>query len=241
MAYTYNTYLGYIATLAPTQTNDPNFIAIQNMMIDDAEQRCYRALNLLDETVRDTSATLTTSSRNFTLPTTNGTFISVEILNVITPFGTSNADSGTRNPLTPASKEMLDALYPNTTGSTVPIWFAPVTQDTFIVSPFPDQAYNVEVVGVQRPTPLYTSQTTSPLSVFFPDLFVAASMVFLTAYQQNFGAAGVDNPRQGVTWDQHYNELLTDAKTEEARKRFLADRYQSQPIVTGKGEGPSRV
>lgn len=235
MSYNYTTYLSYIAGLMPTQITDANFVAIQNMMIDDAEQRCYRALNLLDETVRDSSATFTLSSRTFTLPTTNGTFINVEQMNVITPSGTSNADSGTRNPMTVTSKELLDALWPSTNGSTVPVYFAPITQDTFIVGPFPDQTYNVEVVGVQRPTPLYTSQTTSPLSVFFPDLFVAASMVFISGYMHNFGAGGIDDPKMGVSWEQHYNALLKDAQTEESRKRFLADRYQSQPIVTGKG------
>jgi hypothetical protein len=230
MAYTYTQYISYMQTLAPTNSSDTNFAAIQNMMIDDAEQRCYRALNLLDETVRDSSATLTISSRNFTLPTTNGTFISVEQFNVITPVGTSNADSGTRNPMTAASKEFLDALWPSSTGSTVPQYFAPITQDTFIVAPFPDQGYNVEVVGVQRPTPLYISQTTSPLSVYFPDLFVAASMVFLTGYQRDYGKMS-DDPQAAVSWEQHYNSLLTDAKTEEARKRFLADRYESSPPV----------
>lgn len=234
MSYTYSTYLSYIATLAPTQVTDPNFVAIQNMMIDDAEMRCYRALNLLDETVRDSSATLTTGTRTFSLPTTNGTFISVEQFNVITPVGVSVADNGTRNPMTAASKETLDALWPNATGSTVPVYFAPVTQDTFIVAPFPDMAYNVEVVGVQRPTPLYTSQTTSPLSVYFPDLFVAASMVFFSSYQRDFGQ-GADDPKMAVTWESHYQALLADAKTEEARKRFLADRYQSEPMMTGKG------
>ena len=127
---------------------------------------------------------------------------------------------------------MIDALWPSSTGSTVPIYFAPIGQDTFIVAPFPDQTYNVEVVGAVRPTPLYTSQTTSPLTVFFPDLFVAASMVFATGYQRNFGAS-VDDPQAGVNWESHYKNLLMDAKTEEARKRFLAVRYQSDPPTQG--------
>lgn len=234
MAYTWTQYLSYMATMAPTTLTDPNFQAVQNLMVDYAEQRCYRDLNLLDETVRDSSATFTASSRTFALPSTNGTFISVEQFNVITPVGTSAADSGTRNPMTAASKEMIDALWPSSTGSTVPLYFAPVTQDSFAVGPFPDKAYNVEVVGVVRPTPLYTSQSTSPLSVFFPDLFVSASMVFLAGYQKNFGEMA-DDGKSAVSWETQYNTLLKSAVTEESRKRFLADRYQSQPIVTGKG------
>jgi len=235
MSYTYTGYLNYMVTLAPTQLTDPNFQAIQNLMIDYSEQRCYRDLNLLDETVTDSSATLTTGTRAFSLPTANGTFISIEQMNVITPLGASTPDSGTRSPMTATSKEFLDAFFPVATYSAVPAYFAPVTQDSFLVGPFPDSAYNIEVVGVQRPTPLYTSQTTSPLSVFFPDLFVAASMVFLTGYQRDFGKMS-DDPQASVSWEQQYNLLLKGALTEEARKRFLADRYQSQPIVTGKGQ-----
>jgi len=224
MSLTYSQYLSSIANLMVVPTNDPGFQAMQNNMIDDAELRLYRALNLLDETVKDTTL-LTTGTRVFSLPITNGTFISVEQINVITPAGTTVPDNGTRNPVLASSKEMLDFLWPSATGSTVPTYFAPLTQDTFIVAPFPDQAYTVEVVGVQRPQPLYVSQTTSPLSVYFPDLFVAASMVFAAGYQRNFGAQS-DNPQMSQSWEAHYNALLNDAKTEEARKRFLADRYQ---------------
>jgi hypothetical protein len=233
MSLTYSSYVTSIANLMAVPVSDANFGTMLPNMIDDAELRCYRALNLLDETVRDSSATFTASSRNFTLPTTNGTFINVEQFNVITPAGISSADSGTRNPMTAASKEMIDALWPSSTGSTVPLYFAAVSQDTFIVAPFPDQPYNVEVVGVQRPKPLSVSQATSPLSVFFPDLFIAASMVFATGYQRNFGAS-VDDPQAGVNWESHYKNLLTDAKTEESRKRFLAVRYQSDPPTPGK-------
>lgn len=231
MSLTYTDYVNTIANLLVVPTSDTRFITDLPSIIDYAELRSYRALNLLDETVRDASATLTIGSRDFTLPSTNGTFVNVEQFNVITPSGISSPDSGTRNPMTAGSKEMLDALYPSSTGSTVPLYFAAVTQDTFIVAPFPDAAYNIEVVGVQRPTPLYVSQTTSPLSVYFPDLFVAASMVRASGLQKNYGA-GADDPQQPGNWEAQFKNLLTDAKTEESRKRFLAVRYQTDPTPT---------
>ncbi len=217
---TYATYVSSIANLMVVPTTDPNFLTMLPNMLDDAELRIQRDLQLLDDTVRDSTATFTPGTRTFTLPTDIGTYIGVDQLNVITPFGTSNPDSGTRNPVVKASRDLLDALYPSSNGSTVPKFFAPITQDTFIFGPFPDQAYNVEVVGTQRFTPLYVSQTTSPISVFFPDLLIAASMKFATGYQRNFGA-GSDDPQMAGSWENHYQTLLKSAETEEDRKKFL--------------------
>lgn len=220
MTLTYTQYVTDIANLMVVPTSDANFQTMLPNMLDDAELRLQRDLDLVDSTVRDSSATLTTGTRNFTLPTTNGTFIVVDQLNIITPVGTTNAESGTRVPLIPASIDLLDALWPSSSGSTVPQYFAMMDQDTAIVGPFPDQAYNVEVVGSQRFTPLYVSQTTSPLSVFFPDLLIAASMVFAMGYQRNFGQ-GADDPKAAVSWESHYQTLLSSALTEEGKKRYL--------------------
>lgn len=93
-------------------------------------------------------------------------------------------------------------------------------QDEALVGPWPDAAYTVEVVGSVRPPQLSASVATSPLSVFFPDLLIAASMVFAAGYQRNFGSA-VDDPKMAVTWESHYQALLPAAKGEEARKIFM--------------------
>src|SRR6185369_9226876 len=166
------------------------------------------------------TGTLTVGTRNFSLPTDQGDYIAIDQMNVLTPAGSTTADSATRVPLVKCSIGLLDALWPSSSGATVPKYYAMMNQDLAIVGPFPDQAYNVEVVGSQRFTPLYTSQTTSPLSVFFPDLLVAASMVFASGYQRNFGA-GSDDPKMAVTWESQYQTLLSSAQTEEARKKFL--------------------
>src|SRR5215470_14515695 len=108
MSLTFATWFSSIANLASVPTSDPNFQAMLPNCIDDAELRIYRDLDLLNTVTRDSSAAFTLSSRNFNLPSSNGTFVVTQQLNVITPSGTSNPDSGTRNPLTPASKEMLD-------------------------------------------------------------------------------------------------------------------------------------
>jgi len=196
-------------------------------MIDDAEQDLYRTLDLLNTVTRDSTAALTAGNRNFTLPSSIGTFVVTQELNVITPAGTANPDLGTRNPLTPITKEALDFMWPSSTGSAVPTYFAPVTQGVFVVGAWPDQSYQVEVVGTIRPAPLSVSNTTTLLSVYFPDLLVARSMVFAAAYMKNFGAA-VDDPKSGMTWEQHFGTMLKSSQTEEARKKFMSEAWSDK-------------
>lgn len=233
MSLTYSTYITSIANLMPTLTSDPGFVTMAPNMIDDAEQDLYRTLDLLNTVTRDSTAALTAGNRNFTLPSSIGTFIVTQELNVITPAGTTNPDAGTRNGLTPITKEALDFMWPSSTGSAVPTYFAPVTQGLFVVGAWPDQSYQVEVVGTIRPAPLSVSNTTTLLSVYFPDLFFARSMVFAAAYMKNFGAA-VDDPKSGVTWEQHYQTMLHSAQTEEARKKFQSEAWSDKtPAMAG--------
>lgn len=219
-ALTYSTYVTALALEAVVQPTDTNFQAILPTVITNAELRGYRDLDLLDTTARDSSATLALSTRNFTLPSTLGTFIVCEQMNVITPAGTTNPELGTRVPLIPVSIDTLDFLWPSVSGSTTPAYYAMMDQDLAIVGPFPDQTYTVEVVGTVRPPSLSTSVTTTVLSVFFPDLFLAASMVEMAAFQRNFGAMA-DDPKMAISWEGHYQAILKSAVTEEQKKKFL--------------------
>src|SRR5271156_2781286 len=141
MSLTYTQYVTDLANLLVVPQTDPNFQTVLPNILDDAELRIQRDLDLLDDTVRDSTGTFTVGSRTFALPTDVGTYIGIDQLNVITPFGTTSADSGTRNPVVKCSRDLLDALYPNSSVTGVAKYFAPITQDTFIVGPFPDQAY----------------------------------------------------------------------------------------------------
>lgn len=227
---TYAQYVTSLANLLPVAVSDPGFVTVLPNIIADAELRLYRALDLVDTSVRDSSSTLTTLTRNFNLPTSIGTFIVCDEVNVITPAGTTNPELGTRNQLIPTSDEMLNALWPGVSGSTVPQYFAMVNQDTIIVGPFPDATYTVEVVGTQRPVPLSATNTTTVLSVFFEDLLISASMVFAAGYQKNFGS-GSDDPKMGISWEVHFQALLTDAKTEESRKMFTSQGWSDKSPI----------
>lgn len=222
------TNLANAMVIASTETNFQSFL---NQIIDDAEQRCYRDLDLLNTIVRDSSAALTAGTRTFSLPSQNGTFVVVESISVITPVGVTdpNSASATLNPLLPMWREALTYFYPSVNGSSVPQFFGMLTQTSVIVAPWPDQAYQVQVTGTVRPTPLNgTSVGTTLLTWFFPDLFFSASMVAAVAYQQNFGASGADNPQMGVNWEAHYQAQLRSAEVEEARKKFTSQGWSSK-------------
>jgi hypothetical protein len=211
----------------------PNIIA-------DAEARLYRDLDLLNTVYRDSSVALVSGNRNFTeaVSTTNGPFLVTQELNVITPAGTTNPDLGTRVPLLPATKEMLDFLYPSAVGSGIPQYFAPINQNSFVVGPWPDAAYTVEVVGTQRPAPLSASNTTTLLSTYFEDLFLAAGLSIGAGYLKDYGAA-TDDPKSGMTWESKYQGQLKSAITEEARKKFQAQGWGAQS--TGPEATPART
>lgn len=224
----YSSFVSSVANLLVVPVSDVNFqIALPNI-IDDAELRIYRDLDLLD-TQTTTTGTLTTGTRLFDLPTPpggNGPFVVIDNINVITPAGTTNPESGTRVALWPISLDSITMLYPSSSGSTAPQYFAMVDQNRIALGPWPASAYTVEVTGTIRPLALSSSNVTTVLSTYFPDLMVAAAMVFGAGYQKNFGAA-VDDPKAAVTWETHYQSLLAGASIEENRKRFTAAGWSS--------------
>lgn len=231
---TYNTFTTQLATFLVVPVAQPEFVIALPMIIDGAEQWCYRDVDFLSTVVTDDSAALTAGNRNFNLPSADGTFVVVENINVITPAGTTDPEAGTRNTLLPATKEFLDSLYPSVTGSSVPQYFGMVTQGKIIVGPWPDAAYQIEVVGTQRPAALSASNQSTFLATNLPDLFFAAAMVWGASYLKDFGAAA-DDPKLAVTWQSTYDRSLKSAEVEEARKKFTSQGWSSKepaPLAT---------
>src|ERR1700722_7462244 len=187
---TYTQTINSLSNLLVVPVSDSGFqLALPNIF-DDAKQRLYRELQLLNTVVRDSSIAFTTNTRTFNLPSAQGTFVVVDSIYAITPAGTVNPDLGTHNQLMPASRPFIDALYPSSSGSSVPQYFAMTTQTSVIVGPWPDQAYQAEVVGTIRPAPISSTNPTTLLSTYFPHCLIAASMVYASGWQQNFGASG---------------------------------------------------
>ena len=60
---------------------------------------------------------------------------------------------------------------------------------------------------------------------------IMASMVYISAYQRNFGRAN-DDPQMAVTYESQYQTLLKSALSEENRKKFEAAAWSSQSQST---------
>jgi hypothetical protein len=166
-----------------------------------------------------------------------GTFLVLDDVNVLTP-ATALSSNGSRHPLTYVTPSVIDYIYPaNTLATGVPQYYSRLNSTSIIVGPVPDAGYRVEVRGTQRPTPLSSGNPTTILTTMLPDLFIAASMVFASAYMRNFSAEG-DNPQMAVGWEQQYNKLKESANAEELRKSFQSAAWTSQQDTPAQ---PARV
>jgi hypothetical protein len=222
---TYNTYVQQIATMAVVSQTNPDFVIILPQMITYAENRMYRDLDFLFTSISTTAYGLAIGSRQIAVP--SGTFVVPEQINLITPSDVNNPDFGTRVPLLPTTKEFLDAVYGSGTFTGQPKYFCPFDDYTFLVGPYPDANYACEIVGTYRPNSLSSANQTTFISLYLPDLFIMASMIYISAYQRNFGRAN-DDPQMAVTYESQYQALLKSAMMEENRKKFEAAAWSSQ-------------
>ena len=221
---TYTDYVNQIATLAVTQTTDPNLIIILPQTITYAENRIYRDLDLLTTVKRSSSYTIAAGTRNITVPV--GDFVTVQEVNIILPAGTTNAETGTRSPLIPTTKEFLDYVYPSVSNSDIPQYFAMLTQSNMVVGPWANNTYYAEVVGTYRPDSLSAVNTTTFISQYLPDLLIMASMIYVSGYQRNFGRQS-DDPAMAQSYENQYQTLLKGSLVEEFRKKFQAGGWTS--------------
>jgi len=229
---TYSDYVTQIATLAVVSPTDANFLIILPQATTYAENRIYRDLDLLSTVMTDASLALTVGTRLLSIPISK--FVTLQQINVITPYPTTLPDLGTRNPLLPATKEWIDNVYPNNSVTGIPQYFGMLNQNSVVLGPWPDSPYQVELVGTFRPDSLSATNTQTALSLYWPDLLIMASMIYVSGYQRNFGRAN-DDPQMAVTYESTYQSLLKSAGVEEYRKKFQSAAWSSMepaPVAT---------
>lgn len=232
---TYTTYKTQIATMAVVAEDDPAFTTILPQMITYAENRIYRDVDFLFTSASSTAYSITAGSRTITVDANtfpDGTLVVPEQINLITPSGTSNPNAGTRVPLLPTTKEFLDAVYGASQSTGQPKYWVPFDNYTFLVGPYPDASYTVEIVGTYRPASLSNTNATTFISLNLPDLFIMASMIYIAAYQRNFSSAMGNDPQMPVTYETQYQALLKGALSEENRRKFEAAAWSSQSVST---------
>lgn len=236
-----DSYVAQIATMAVVEPADTNFLTILPQAITYAENRMYRDLDFLHTSVSATFP-LVAGSRSLNIGGVGGSdypFVVSEQINVITPSSVTDPDDplATRNPCLSVTKEFIDQVYGSSAPANrgVPKYFVPFNDNLFYLAPTPDQAYTVEVVGTYRPNSLSATNPTTFISLHLPDLFIMASMIYVSAYQRNFSSSSGNDPQMPVTYETQYQTLLKGATIEEARKKFESSGWSSQgptPVAT---------
>lgn len=219
----YTTLLGYLASLLEYDVGDANFTGIMPAALQDAEQRIYLSMDFLNTRTVNSGSNFTAGSRNFTLPTNPSTIMVLQGVAAITPAGATPA-TGTRVQFEPVSLDYIDSTWPQESLTAAPdpingnaAW-AMLNDAAIVVKPTPDQNYAAELTGTFRPNPMSVTNPTTYIGNVYPQLLVAACMIFLAGWQRDFGQQS-DNPQLAVSWKEMYATQLQVAMDEEQRRK----------------------
>jgi hypothetical protein len=222
----YTEYVQQIATMAVVPVDDPNFQIIIPQMINYAELRMQRELDFLSTMTQNTTYSLT--ANNSLLSISTSSFVTLQTVQI------QNA-AGVITPLLPVTKEYLQNVWGTSGSPGTPTLFAVYGGDAgsggeiaqnIIVGPWPDTSYNVILTGTIRAEPLSATNATTYISVYLPDVMIMASMIYISAYQRNFGRMN-DDPQMAQSYESQYQALKAGAMVEESRKKFQAAAWSS--------------
>lgn len=234
----YNTYVQQIATMAVVPTTDPNYQIILPQMISYAELRMQRDLDFLSTQISTSAYSFTANNNTLVVPQSQ--FVTTQTMEVISGTGASSA-------LLPVTKEYIQNVYGSGSLSGLPLYYAEYggdaattgfTSQLIIVGPIPDSSYQVRLTGTVRSAPLSATNTQTYISTNLPDMMIMASMIYISAYQRNFGRQS-DDPQMAQSYESQYQVLLRSALSEENRKKYEAaawSSYSTAPAAT-----PSRM
>lgn len=216
-----------------TPSSNTDFNNFLPRITEAAEQRIYRELDFLATRQEDITTTLSTTDRSATLPASN---IVLQSANAITPAGASPGDANAqRNPLEIVSKDFIDAIWPiQSQFKAVPKYIAQLSATTVIVAPTADQAYKLETTGIFRPEPISATNTSTYMSIIYPDLLLFACFVVTFGYQRDFGQQA-DDPKVAMSWEAMYQTAKNSALLEEQRRKSQSTNwspYSQTPVST---------
>lgn len=227
------------------------FTTLAPRFIEFAENRMYRDPDLDFLFLRDVDVSQSTTNgrRSVPIPTS---LVTIESAALITPAGVlPTADGARRIPMTRADRPFIDLTWPVESETRAPDDFSPpffavfdmqqtspapgedeavAVPSSILIAPTPDDVYRVEFTGTMRPAALSVTNTTTPLTNYLPDLFLAATLVIACGYQRDFGAQS-DNPSMAVSWENLYQALRPGAGVLELRKKALVDGFNALPPV----------
>lgn len=144
--------------------------------------------------------------------------------------------AGIRNRLEMISKDVMDIIWPLEQGgplyNTLPTYACLLNTSTLLVAPTPDQNYVLEYTGIIRPSLLAYNNTSNYITVSYPELYIAACMVFMSGFQRDFSAQSGDKDMP-MSWENLYQTLKESALLEEQRRKFQSTNwspYSATPL-----------
>lgn len=252
-ALSYNLYVTQIATMAILQqtlvttgtspnslvtSTDSNFSNIIPQMLNYAELRIQRDLDFLATQNQQTATVVSNSTNQLSLPAQE--FVTLQTITVTDP-------SNNVVTLTPVSKSFLQNVYGSSASTGTPQYFAVYgnnqltststvdANQNLIFGPWTPATgtYTFSITGTSRQPTLYNyavsgsaDTTYTFISQNLPDMLIMASMIYLSAYQRNFGRQA-DDPQMAQSYESQYGTLLKGSMVEEARKKFQAGGWTS--------------
>lgn len=214
---------------------DPDLQVLIPQMINTAELRIQRDLDL-EQSVTNNSALALTSGSNLLTMDVNA-FITVQSMSYVAGTVTTR--------ILPTSRSFIDDVYPDSSIQGPPVYFAPyggdatttgATSQLFIFGPTPDSSYPLSINGTVRMISLNSFNTSGPaataytfISAYLPDLFLMACMQYISAFQRNWSAQSGD-PAMSVTYEAAYQALLKGAMVEENRRKMWASAWTSLSV-----------
>lgn len=211
---------------SPYTALPPDFLTLFPQATSYAEGRIYRDLVLLATRTQDMSLTTVAGARALALGSMTKQVIVVE--------GVALIASGVRYSFDAASLDVVDLVWPQQGLQLAPAsadwkggrWWAMRDDQTIVICPTPDAAYQAEITGLFQPASISVTNASTYLSTTYPDLLTAAVMIWLSgALLRNYGAQ-TSEPQQGMSWEQQYGLLRASAEGEEQRRRGLGPDFK---------------
>ena len=236
--YTYSSFVSALAEHLVMNTTDADFLAILPSIIDAGELRIYRDLDPLFTRRSHQSNIGLTGTATDAILYLPGETIDVRDIWIHIPgaFGTQRVRLDRRD------ESWINDFWPDRTLKAMPRFYSVIGGDygpqvscmALLIAPVPDQTYTLTMNDIFRPAALSASNTTTFLSLQYPDLFLYSCLIYASGWQKNYGSTS-DDPQNAVSWREQYDKALSGARTEEGRRkgRMWVDRAsQSAPPIT---------
>jgi hypothetical protein len=157
---------------AASENNDPLFLQNIPVFVTNAENRINQAVKLPVSRKSSTSF-LQLGNKYLTTPT-----------NYLSPFELAVIVGDEQRYLLLKDVAYIREMYPNTTDITVPKVYAQFDENTLILGPTPDDAYEVELHYYSYPDSILTTGT-SWIAEFFPNVLFYACMVEAAVFMKS--------------------------------------------------------